>query len=52
LREAYRQIAASEPERCVLIDATADASTVAALVWTALRDRFFTASAGSVASSA
>jgi dTMP kinase len=52
LREAYRQIAAREPERCVLIDANADAATVAANVWTALRDRFFAAGAGSVASSA
>jgi dTMP kinase len=52
LREAYRQIAAREPERCVLIDANADAATVAANVWTALRDRLFATSAGSVASSA
>jgi dTMP kinase len=41
LREAYRQIAADEPKRCVLIDANADANTVAASVWAALRDRFF-----------
>jgi dTMP kinase len=52
LREAYRQIAAAEPERCVLIDATADPATVAANVWAALRDRFFTTSSGQVASSA
>ncbi len=52
LREAYRQIAADEPQRCVLIDANADAGTVAASVWAALRDRFFTAGAGNVASSA
>jgi dTMP kinase len=52
LREAYRQIAAREPERCVLIDANADAATVAANVWTALRDRLFATSAGNVASSA
>jgi dTMP kinase len=45
LREAYRQIAAEEPERCVLIDATPDPATVAASVWTALRDRLFTAAA-------
>src|SRR3954451_25064456 len=43
LREAYRQIASAEPDRCVLIDANADASTVAANIWFALRDRFFTA---------
>ena len=30
LRDAYRQIAAAEPQRCVLIDANADAGTVAA----------------------
>jgi dTMP kinase len=52
LREAYRQIAAAEPQRCVLIDASADPGTVAANIWTALRDRFFTVNAGSVASSA
>ena len=52
LRDAYRQIAAAEPERCVLIDANADTSTVAASVWAALRDRFFTAGASTVASSA
>lgn len=52
LREAYRQIAADEPQRCVLIDANADASTVAASVWAALRDRFFMAGADNLASSA
>jgi dTMP kinase len=45
LRDAYRQIAAAEPQRCVLIDATADPSTVAANVWAAVRDRFFTTGA-------
>jgi dTMP kinase len=52
LREAYRQIAAAEPQRCVLIDASADPATVAANVWAALRDRFFATSAGNAASSA
>jgi dTMP kinase len=52
LREAYRRIAASEPQRCVLIDASAEPDIVAARVWSALRDRFFTAGAGNVASSA
>jgi len=52
LRDAYREIAAAEPQRCVLIDANADANTVAANVWAALRDRFFTANVDSVASSA
>jgi dTMP kinase len=49
LREAYRQIAADDPRRCVLIDANADPATVAASVWAALRERFFKASVGSVA---
>ncbi len=52
LREAYRQIAAHEPQRCVLIDATADAGTVAATIWTALRNRFFASSGDNVANSA
>jgi len=52
LRDAYRQIAAVEPQRCVLIDANAEANTVAAKIWAALRDRFFASSAGNVASSA
>jgi dTMP kinase len=46
LREAYRQIAASEPQRCVLIDATAEPGIVAANIWAALRDRLFATSAG------
>src|ERR1700738_460607 len=33
LREAYKQIAADEPRRCVLIDANADADAVAAEGW-------------------
>jgi dTMP kinase len=52
LREAYRQIAADEPRRCVLIDATADASIVAANIWAALRDRLFAADAVNVVNSA
>jgi dTMP kinase len=43
LRDAYREIAASDPQRCVVIDANADVATVAAAVWTALRDRVLTA---------
>ena len=39
LRDAYREIAANDPKRCVLIDANSDADTVAAKVWAALRDR-------------
>lgn len=41
LREAYLQIAKNDPDRCALIDANADANTVAARVWTALRDHLF-----------
>jgi dTMP kinase len=52
LREAYREIAAAEPQRCVLIDASGDANAVAASVWTALRDRFFAAPAASRATTA
>ena len=50
LRDGYREIAAAEPKRCVLIDASADPNTVAAGVWAALRDRFFAAPAASAAS--
>ena len=39
LRDAYRQIAADDPTRCVLIDAATDANAVAAQIWTTLRDR-------------
>lgn len=39
LRDAYREIAASDPQRCALIDADADPDTVAARIWAALRDR-------------
>ena len=52
LREAYRQIAAAEPQRCVLIDADAEPDVVAARIWTALRDRFFVGNPGNVANSA
>ncbi len=51
LREAYRQIAAEDPQRCVLIDASADQDTVAARIWSALRDHLF-AIANSAASPA
>jgi dTMP kinase len=40
LREAYKQIAAAERERCVLIDASAPVGMVAARIWTTVRDRF------------
>jgi dTMP kinase len=41
LRDAYRQIAAEDPDRCVLIDATPNPDVVAGQVWTALRDHLF-----------
>jgi dTMP kinase len=41
LRDAYRQIAAEDPNRCVLIDATPAPDVVAAQVWTVLRDHLF-----------
>jgi dTMP kinase len=50
LRDAYRQIAAEDPQRCELIDANADTDTVAARVWNALRDHLF--AIPSIASSA
>jgi len=43
LREAFRQIAAEDPQRCVLIDASADPDAVAAQIWTILRRQLFTA---------
>src|SRR5258708_5695136 len=41
LRDAYRQIAADDPQRCVLIDANTNPEAVAAQIWTALRDHLF-----------
>ncbi|MHC2438014.1 dTMP kinase [Bradyrhizobium sp. USDA 4451] len=38
LRDAYRRIAAEDPERCILIDATPDPDTVTATIWAALRE--------------
>ena len=40
---AFRQIADEDPERCVLIDSTADPETVASRIWTAVRERLFAA---------
>lgn len=42
LRDAFRQIAASEPERCVLIDADADAAAVSDQVWRVVCGRLLT----------
>jgi dTMP kinase len=52
LRDGYREIAAAEPDRCVLIDATGDVNMVAATIWSVVSDRFSKASAPSVASPA
>jgi dTMP kinase len=43
LRDAYRRIAAEDPQRCVLIDAGADPDTVAGRIWTALREHLLKA---------
>ena len=39
LRQAYRLLAAAEPERCVLIDATAPKPAVAERIWAILSER-------------
>jgi dTMP kinase len=52
LREVYRQIAAGDPRRCVLIDADAAPDTVAANVWAALRERLFAGGTGNAVNSA
>lgn len=40
LREAYRQVAADEPDRCILIDATTDVAVTAKHVWSVVASRF------------
>jgi dTMP kinase len=52
LREAYQRIAAAEPQRCLLIDASAEPDIVAANIWSALHDRFLAEGVDNVASSA
>jgi dTMP kinase len=49
LRDAYRQIAAAEPWRCVLIDANAAAGVVAAKVWATVESRFLASDISKVA---
>jgi dTMP kinase len=39
LREAYRQLAVLEPDRCVLIDARGTRDAVAEIVWTVVKTR-------------
>jgi dTMP kinase len=41
LRDAYRKIAADDPQRCALIDASGPPDAVSAEVWVALRDHLF-----------
>jgi dTMP kinase len=40
LREAYRQVAEEEPERCILIDAQQEIEAIADRVWSAVASRF------------
>jgi dTMP kinase len=40
LRDAYRQVAIEEPNRCVLIDATQDVEAIARRVWSVVGSRF------------
>jgi dTMP kinase len=40
LREAYRLLAAAEPGRCVLVDATQSKPAVAERIWTIVAERF------------
>lgn len=50
LRDAFRKIAADEPQRCVLIDAEADPKVIADNVWGVLRRRLPTAANNETAS--
>jgi dTMP kinase len=52
LRDAYQRIAAAEPQRCILIDATAEPDIVSSNIWSILRDRYFAAGISNRASSA
>jgi dTMP kinase len=45
LREAYRELAEREPDRCVLIDAQTDAAIVADAIWAVVNGRLDPASA-------
>ena len=40
LREAFREIAEREPERCVLVDGTASADAIAVRLWMLVSERF------------
>ena len=39
-RAAFLDIAAREPHRCVIVDATAEADEIGAAIWTVVRERF------------
>jgi len=52
LREAYREIADREPERCVLIDGTASADAIAVRIWMLVSERFLRQPAQATASGA
>ncbi len=41
LREAFLSIARAEPERCAVIDASADEEAVAAQIWSVVREKLF-----------
>jgi dTMP kinase len=45
LREAYRELAAHEPDRCAVIDATAEPGTVADAIWAVVNARLHPAEA-------
>ena len=45
LRDAYRQLAVEEPERCVLIDAATPRDTVGKAIWDVVNKRFDPATA-------
>ncbi|MEX2127984.1 MAG: dTMP kinase [Xanthobacteraceae bacterium] len=40
LREAYRELAEQEPDRCVLIDGTPSADSIAVRIWMLISERF------------
>lgn len=51
-RQAFLAIARAEPARCVVIDATGDADSVAAAVWQAVRERLPVPAGGATAAAA
>lgn len=51
LRAAFLDIAKAEPQRCVVIDATADEDAVAEAIWSAVESRLDPAGAAKVAAS-